>query len=221
MIVYYGTHNNKFCESPSPLSGCLFENLEIEQSYVKCPAFQDYIKNIFVIRANHDYELTWNKEEKVLKSDCYGQPYFNKNVHVRNLATGLFSYYEPRINLFAEKSVQLSLIPPTFHKTLKGHAVIPGIFDAGKHLRKLELSFQFLHSDTIVFKEGDPLYYVKFHTDEKIVFKRFFYTEKLIALQQYFFDKRDFTKRMIPLKWYYENNCQKLILKEIKNNLMD
>ena len=32
---------------------------------------------------------------------------------------------------------------------------------------------------------------------------------------------KEYTQKIMPLKWYYERNMSKAILKEIKNNLME
>jgi hypothetical protein len=221
MIVYYTTQDGNFCEKPDPLVGCLFEHLEVETKYVRCPVFQDYIKNIFVVRATNDYELTWDKKEKTLKSNLHNQKYFEDYVNVRNLSTGLFSYDDPKIILFAEKSLEATLLPPFFHNTINRSVVIPGVYDIGKHFRKLECAIQLFDSCKIIINEFDPVYYIKFNTQEKIQFKRFFLNERLKELHKFFINKRNFTKRILPLKWYYENSIGKTILKEIKNNLME
>lgn len=221
MIVYYATQDNFFFEKPDPLSGCLFENLEPEIKYVKCPSFQDYIKNIFVIRSTNDYELTWDKKEKTLKSSMYDQKYFEKFVNIRNLSTGLFSYEEPKLMLFAEKSLEATLLPPFFHNTLNRSVVIPGTYDIGKHFRKLECALQLFDSTKIIIKENDPLYYIKFNTQEKIIFKKFLFTQKCDELNKHLGIKKSLVKRTVPLKWYYDRTSRDALLKEIKNNLMD
>lgn len=221
MIVYYSSTGKYFCERPEQLSGCLFENLKTEQSYVKCPSFQEYIKNTFVIRSNFDYRFGWDKDDKNFKSDMYDQHFFNSYVRPRNSNTGLVTYIDPPIIFFSEKSLEMSLIPAFFHNTFNRHVVIPGTFNVGKHFRKLESAIHFFHPDIIEIKEKDPLYYVKFHTEEKITFKSFLFTEKLRTFQAYFSPKKEYTQKIMPLKWYYERNMSKAILKEIKNNLME
>lgn len=227
MIVYYSSTEFKFIEEIDPLSSCLNEHLSDTakippgKSYKSCPAFQDYIKNTFVIRSAYDYELIYDKENKTLKSPNYSQEFFNTYIAVRDLNSGLFSYLEPRLIFFAEKPLKMQLSSAYLHNALNRHVVVPGVYDIGQHFRKLECAMHLFHSDILKIKEKDPLYYVKFLTDEKIEFKYFWYKSEVFEpLYNYLFNKRDFTKKIRPLKWYYENTLRNKILKEIKNNLL-
>jgi len=220
MIIYYGESRNNYVEPFTSLSGSLSDSFTPHNAFLKCPAFTSLIKNTFVVRSNHDYEIQWDKEKLNFKSSVYDQIYFNKYLNVRNIETGLISYLQPNIFLFAEKSLEMELFPAFMHNTLNRHTVIPGKYNIGKHFRKLECAIQFFHSDTIKIKENDALYYIRFLTDEKIEFKRFMIDEKSFQpLINYFIEKRKHVQRILPLKWYYDRSIREKILKEIKNNL--
>lgn len=223
MIVYYANLRNSFHESLDTLSSCLNENLELVtgKSYHQCPAFQQYIKNTFVVRSTYDYELHLDKEKQSITSPLYNRDFPENFIHVRNLSAGLISYTDPRFVFFAEKDLEMELMPAHFHQTLGRHPIVPGTFNIGKHFRPIECAIHFFHSDKIKIRERDPLFYVKFLTNEKIEFKKFFYNQNTLnALLGYFENKMRFTKKVIPLKWYYENSIRNIVLKEIKKNLI-
>jgi len=221
MIIYYGTMNNLFCHKPELLSSCLLEKIKVVPEYVKCPALQDFIKNTFVIRSSYDYEFNCNCETTEINSKIYNQEFFDNQIIVRDISKGFLSYKEPEIIFFAEKSLEMEQFSAFFHNTFKHHIVIPGKYNIGKHFRKLECALQLFNSDVITIREKDPLYYVRFFTDEKIIFKKFFLTPKLLLIMRSNLNKKNFTKSKIPLQWYYENNYTKTILNEIKNNLLE
>ena len=226
MIVYYASFDNDFNEQIDSLSSCLFDDLEYfkdiksKNAYVKCPAFQDYIKNVFVIRSPFDYTLSLDKENEKLHSSNYDQGFFDRYVVAREIKFGIFSLLFARLIFFSEKNIIMEQFTPFFHNSVGKNVVIPGKFNIGKHFRPVECALHCFKSGNISIKEKDVLYYLKFDTDEKIVFKKFYMSEKLIKLSCFFNQKRLFTKKILPLKWYYDNSISKQIIKEIKQNLI-
>ena len=185
-------------------------------------SFSGCNKKIYVIRSTYDYEIDVDCENDRISSKMYDQAFFNDNIVVRDTKSGLFSYLNPSITFFSEKKLEMELLPPFFHNLpWKEHSILPGRFNVGQHFRPLECPVHLFHSDTIKINNKDPLYYVRFFTDEKIVFKRFFVTTKLFKITNNLMKKRTFTKKIIPLQWYYDNTYKKTILKEIQNNLLE
>lgn len=221
MIVYCGEMNNIFTEKIKPLSKIVFDNLSYssELQYGKCPAFTDYMKNIFVITSPYDLVLNWDKEKFQFNTD-FNVDAKEKMVFPRNHEHGLISIVGINLLFFSEKSLLVDQFHPYFNLDNSNFVVIPGSFDIGKHFRPLEAAIHFARSGTIKIKENTPLFYLKFHTEEKIVFKKFYVTEKIKSLAVTFLTKRNFTKRILPLNWYYENTLRKTVLKEIKQNLI-
>jgi hypothetical protein len=202
----------------------MFDNLKVTtpaSNYSFCPAFKDVIKNTFVIKSSYDFKIGWNESGFYVETKRFPQEFFNSVIHPKSEEDGLLSIVSPSLIMFAEDSLEMELLPPYMHKTLNGHFVVPGKFNIGKHFRKLECSIHYYNYDNIQVKEGDPLFYVKFLTDEKITFKRFTMSDTLMRYESYFRTKKHFVNRVIPLKWYYENNIRNAILKEIKNNVVD
>jgi hypothetical protein len=99
--------------------------------------------------------------------------------------------------------------------------VIPsGQFDIGKWFRNTELAF-FLKRDYNEFKvdKNEIMYYVRFHTNEKIKFQQFRFTNLLGS-----YNNDGFKLTINPIgvleNFYKVFRTKKLILKEIQNNLI-
>jgi hypothetical protein len=141
---------------------------------------------------------------------------------------GFFTFYPPKQCFLAEKdSLIMSQQPAYFHDNdiTRSCFTIPGTYDVGRHLlRKLELAFKFKQPCTIKINEGDALYYVKFHTTEDIVFKKFIMPTNLRELSLAFLDMRPFTQNYKKLEWWYNlvsrHNLKKYFIKHIKQNLL-
>jgi hypothetical protein len=100
---------------------------------------------------------------------------------------------------------------------------IPGTFNIGKWFRSIEFAF-FLKKDfdTFEIKEEDIYQYIKFHTDEKIIFKQFKTTETIFN----YLEDTNNAKASRLLKprslndYYVFFSNKKNIIKEIKKNLI-
>ena len=77
----------------------------------------------------------------------------------------------------------------------------------------------------VEFDEGDTIYYLRFHTDEKVNFKQYFITDRLREYRDMVDDIRMFSvAHNRPLSFFYDiykrSNLKKRILQEIKDNLV-
>jgi hypothetical protein len=118
-----------------------------------------------------------------------------------------------------------SYIFPTFedNEITKRCKIIPGSFDIGKWFRPLEFAF-YLKDEFDEFKVNydDVMYYIKFNTNEKIVFKQFIPNEQL----NFYMNGCMNTTRYIEGEYKTLNNFykkftyKKKVLKEIKRNLI-
>ena len=106
----------------------------------------------------------------------------------------------------------------------KNCIVVPGTLDIGKWFRPSDFAF-YLKSNHNNFKiEEDEIYqYIKFHTDEKIIFKQFQINEKLNKYLLDITSAKEFRKvKNRSLENYYSMlKHKKYIIKEIKNNLIE
>lgn len=192
-----------------------------------CPATRDYMKNTFSIKSIYDYEFNILKDGggQVL-SNIYDQNFFNKHVTVRSLNDKLFSFSQNFIFFTEEKSLLMSAsITPYMedNNITKKCINIPGTIDIGRWFRSLDFAF-FLKNEYDNFKinEEEIFQYIKFHTDEKIIFKQFRANKKI---NEYLEDTSNARQSRIlkprTLNDYYKTfNNKKNVIKEIKNNLL-
>lgn len=146
--------------------------------YIKCPAFTDYYKNCFLVRAPFDIDIEVKKNNEGIKYFSLKnstQEFCNSYIVDRNKINSLFSMMsiEWGYVFYSEKSVFIEQIPAILHMHeadfLKNIMLIQGTFDISKWYRPLHYAFEII-DDTkpIVIKRGDPLFYVRFRTDDKI-----------------------------------------------------
>ena len=230
-VVYYGCWDNKMGFDLEPLSDHIYNNIFNSSSLrdttiLACPAFKNVIKNTFIVKSLYSYTIEWTGTE--IRSPLYTQQFFNENIVIRSIEGGFFSFNPPKPVFLAERdSLDMSQQPAYFHDTdiTRSCFVIPGTYDIGKHLiRKLELGIKFKQPCTIKINEGDALYYVKFHTTEDIVFKKFIIPTEIRELSLTFLDMRPFTQNYKKLEWWYNlvsrHNLKKYFIKRIKQNLL-
>lgn len=156
---------------PEPIIDYLSTNRKGTE-ILKCPAFLDYYKNTYLIKAPIDLTFTVSGSH----IDCqnlYPQDYLEKIFLNRHQPENLYStvslawYYM----FYSNESVMIEVIPPTWHKNSfqNNINVIGATFDISKWYRPLEFAFEIIDdTQPIVIKRGDPLYYVRFNTLEKV-----------------------------------------------------
>lgn len=226
MIVYYTTQTNQFFYEPELLWHSFYSQYSESvplNDIKKCPSIADIFHNCYVIKNFVDYNITW--DGKSFESNYYHQEFFNKSVIVRDPNIGLVSYAHPGIRFLAEKPLEMTLMPPWMHSVdIKEKAIVfSGKYDIGRHFRGLETAFLFTKKNsTIEFDAGSPQFYVKFHTKEKIEFKKFYYTEQMYTLERAILTARN-GKFIKPLSFFYDvfsKNYRKKMFELIKQNLI-
>jgi hypothetical protein len=146
--------------------------------FFACPAFQYHTDNTFVVRAHvaGDVRLDlqagtvtpMNDRSAVTAQLLAFWPNSRKQYRMLNL--------DHRLLVFAEGSLVMSTMPAFMHRTeIQSKLLyIPASFDIGSWLRPLQGTYELMPDvRELHFKEGDPLYYIKFHTDAKVRLRRF------------------------------------------------
>jgi hypothetical protein len=174
---------------PEKLSQNIKEEIKGDD-YLKCPAFLEYIKNVYVIKAPLDLDLVVKylpNGEKTISTLQYDQLFFDSVVMSRlnqskdSMLSINFSYC-----FFSDKPVLVESLPAFMHKTelVKNIICIPATFDISKWIRPIDFTFKIIDdTKTISFKKGDPLFYIRFHTDDKIVMEKIVESEELKKLK--------------------------------------
>lgn len=218
--VYYTELNSLFANKIRPVLNDVKDNLD--RSLLKCPAFTDYLRNTFVVTSPEYYNLHWVVGEKYY-TDIKSQEFFNENVNVRDVDTGLCSILLAKYFFFAERPLIMQQKPAEYHRNefTKNVALLGGEYDVGRHFRWLESSFYF-KEPSITIEQDDALYYIKFCTTEKVKLIPFQFTDQLRALTKSVLSIKT-PERPKPLDFWYNINTnfyRKKMLSIIKQNTL-
>lgn len=239
MIVYWAPWTIKhltFVEYPevTRLPKTAFGDLknitDIGQSYHRCPAVQDYFKNIFELRSPVDFEIIRNPDGVGFYTNHYNQDFWNDFVLVRNdnlLSFNIYYFFIPESNLTIESTPAYFTDNDFANKTM----VIPGKFDAYRWMRPIQCTFAIKSNvDRIKINRGDPLIYIRMVTDDNIKLKKFICSErleKIIGDNLMIKHKNVAIKPYTPIKmieWYnmFETSrIRKSIMNEVKQNILE
>lgn len=226
MIVYYCTEDKSFADEPEKVipDGIVangYDKNTHEVQFLSCPALRDYYKNAFVVKSPCDFSLTIDKTKNEIRTHQYDDAFYDWALLVRSIHHRIFSIQPPTLLFFADKPVMAEQIPTAFHKNgLNQLSLICGTYDIGRHFRRLETAFAANSDMTITIKKGQPLYYLRLLTDEKVELKQFKINDEISSYQKMFKSHRDYTKKITPLNWYYERfvngGVRKKLLAEIE-----
>lgn len=187
-----------------------------------CPAFNENLKNLYQIKSIYDYEFFLDNGNVYSKK--YDQSFFDEHVYLRDINLKMFSFRQSFIFFTEEESLPTTFYEfPVFedNEITKRCIMVPGSFDIGKWYRGGEFAF-YLKKDFDSFKinRGEVMYYIRFHTKEKINFIQFRSNEKLAQYQKDGFMLNSFAGFKKINQYYDKFKLKKLILKEIKNNII-
>lgn len=191
-----------------------------------CPSVKEYINNTFALRSLYDYEFEIDHNDNTVKSNLYTQDFFDAHVFVRRMEDKSFSFKQEFVFFTEEESLLMSagIFPYLEDNNITERCtVIPGRVDIGKWFRIMDFAF-FLKNKYSSFqiKEKEIFQYIKFDTEEKIVFKQFVANDLLKKYARDIDSSKLFRKRKSArlIDHYSLMKHKKLILKEIKNNLI-
>jgi hypothetical protein len=216
-----------FAEEPESVSKIFYEkkmfNKENPNSCLNyCPAFNDNLKNLYAIKSIYDYEF-FMKEDNI-GSINYDQKFFDEHVFLRDKNLKLFSYRQKFVFFTEQETLNTTFYEFPFledNDITERCIIVPGIYDIGKWFRNSEFAFYLKNNfDSFKVKQNDVMYYIRFHTKEKIKFIQFKDSEKL---QQYRNDGlmlNSFGKFNSLQEYYNKFKLKKIILKEIKKNIL-
>jgi len=188
-----------------------------------CPAFNDNLKNLYAMRSLYNYEFFL--DQGTVKSVDYDQQFYDDHVLIRSYEKRFFSFKNSYIFFTDRPSLKTTFYEfPYFEDNNITQRCVPvaGQFDIGKWFRGTEFAFYLKHNYNSFKIEKDEIYsYVRFHTDEKIKFTEFNYSDKLKQFNQERFEAISKIPRLKNLENYYKMlRHKKLILKEIKENII-
>ena len=221
ITIYYTNFINQF-EFQEPVNIVQNYCKKNDKLLTKCPAWLELNKNTFGIKSSQSFTMS-------LKDGKYHtdqpQDWFDNNIQIRD--ENNFSFAKETYFFTLEKSLLLEQKTPVLENNdIKNKTMsVEGIFDIGKWVRPLECSVVMHKNDTLNIEEDDIIYYVKFHTKEKIKFRKFLATNKLYELLSMCARTRktNITKTKSLNYFYNLLNAQKykkIVFNEIKKNLI-
>jgi len=238
--LYTGFINPWAYEEPENLWSSLISNKANYKEYTpnifQCPAVRETMESVYIIRNPTDSDANIEFDEnKVITGVTQDQ--MRESPHLARYSTVestmahlpsinnqiLFVYNFPML-FFSTTPLMMRLTSPWFGNAphLKYGAVIPGTFDIGRWFRPLNFEFN-LWDDVTRFeiKAEEPLAYVEFATDKKIVFTRFECSQKLFDLSNDMILNRRPKLKTLASRYdmFDKNPMRNLILNELAKNI--
>jgi len=194
------------------------------RSVLKCYALQEHIKNTFIYRSPVSMKVTYTGDDRkyiISGINVSSQEEFNlliDNIDAESVYQLLIGF---GLNILSkEDSLLMSVYPANYHKTdISRFTMITGSYDCGKWFRPIHLSILNPKEKDFEIKRGDPLFYIKFHTDDKVQLQRFNMSEEIISHVASTVEVKKYMKSTKLNKLYELYNKSKLkplLLKSIK-----
>lgn len=207
-------------------------NTDTAENMLSCPAVSARFKNTFcfsvinktdasIVLNEQNEKVTMLNHDKSFKTSIIRGPSITDNIMIK-IAYQLLFFTE-------EESLIMHINPPFFSSNanhLQYGSITPGSFDIGQWFRPVSAEINLWEGiNDFILGPNEDLLYSEFITDRPIKLKRFEINESLIKYADSCSQSPRTIKRWIPLKERYEffkkSELKKLILKQIKNNLLD
>lgn len=234
ITVYWTCLEDEWFRSKEPINiGKRFYDLHRDDhiglgTAIKCPATTSELHNLYGLQSLYDYKINVN-EQKQVSSPMYDQRFYDDHVVVRDREKRIYVFSQRHIFFTEEDSLEVTMqIPPYFENTSLAKDVfsIPGTLDIGKWFRATEHTFYMKDGvNSVDINENDILFYMKFHTKQKIVFKQFMANQQILKYASDItgsVDGRALKTR--KLEHYYNMfrpKYKKFLIDEIKKNLLE
>jgi hypothetical protein len=156
------------------------------KNVLKCYALQEHIKNTFIYRSPVNMKVTYTGDDRKyiisgVKVD--NQKEFNLLIDNPDAESIYQLFIGFGLNILSkEDSLLMSVHPANYHKTdVSKFPIVTGSYDCGKWFRPIHLSIFNTDKQDFEIKRGDPLFYIKFHTNDKVQLERFNMSEEIVS----------------------------------------
>lgn len=208
-----------------------FDIKDGEDSFIKCPAFQNLAKNIyafnFPIDSSYKYKAHSNNENEIEITGTTKNYVSMFAPRDQTMSYGPNAELALRLHMFAEEPLEVMITGPYLETVeyMKSGFLTSGQFDIGQWFRTINAEIQLKGNEgEIHFKKGEPLLYIKFLTDKKINLKRFELTPELDTYSRKCINSRSiFGNKQTLLEKYdifNKTRTRDIVLKKIKENLI-
>jgi hypothetical protein len=221
VIVYWAPHENKdeLYVEPINLYSSLKKKKEKrfkEQGFFSCPSFKDLTSNTYIFTSTSDnmYKLDipngrLDFTETSVEASSVRPPSIENCFLFKLSLSWIF---------FSEESLVMEITPAYFSDTSHTEfgAIVPGAFDIGRWFRPVNAEFQLWDGiDTFSLPKGEPIFYAKFNTSKKVVFKKFQMNEELENIKKEHIDSRVSMDPFLQLKDRYNKFDEEMLSSKI------
>lgn len=229
--VYWSCIEKEWLRAPAPepllpyfYKSSFFDKTDSGLDMRSCSGFNSHMNNVFIMRSLYSYEFSVSDTGAYSKD--YDQEFFTRHVGIKSLNKRLFSFTQGYTFFTDVDSLEVTVSEHPYledNEFTKRCLILPGNINIAKWYRNLDTMF-YLKKDYDSFKilEGDAYGYLRFHTEEKINLIQFRQTD---LLNQYMFDSinsKAYKRKTYSFDKYHSIfKTKKLILNEIKNNILD
>jgi hypothetical protein len=218
------TYANLVFDKPKKLLKTLKPIPEEKDLYLSCSAAQDLYKNTFVINSPFSSNINILGNEEAYTLDNQKGYWLLRDYTLDNRIRIDFDFGHI---FFAEEPVKMTMYPPYMHKTksMNNATVAAGRYDISKWFRPINPSFILWENEkSLSIEKDEPLVYIDFETDKKVILKQFDLTEELQSVinQNLFYrDMFPHTKLNELYDRFTRSNRHKLVSRLIKESLLD
>ena len=211
VVVYWASYENKedLYKEPINLYSSLKKKKEKrfkEQGFFSCPSFKDLTSNTYIFSSTSD--------------NMYKLDIPNGRLEFTDTSVEASSVRPPSIEncflfklslswiFFSEESLVMEITPAYFSETSHTEfgAIVPGAFDIGRWFRPINAEFQLWDGvDAFSLPKEEPIFYAKFNTNKKVVFKKFQMNEELENIKKEHIDSRIAMKPFLQLEERYDS----------------
>jgi hypothetical protein len=202
-----------------------------QASFIKCPAFKNLTTNLYAwnwpIDSSYKYNSNSgevNQIEIEALTEQFMSCYPPRN---QTMTVGPSIEFSYRLHMFSEEPVEVMLTGPYLQQAeyQKYGFLTSGQFDVGQWFRTLNVEIQLYgNKGELHLKKDEPIFYVNFLTDRKIILKRFELTKEIDTYARKCITAKNVFGYRMPLSDSYnifnKSRTKDILLKKIKENLI-
>jgi hypothetical protein len=161
---------------PEPLWPMVMKERDVAD-YLRCPSVVDYCKNTYVVRCPYDITISHDTVRDSFYTDSLGDDWMKQTFFprfpIRKDNKTISACITLRIKyLFVadeDLEIEVSDVPIIATPLTANIKIIPGIMNIHKWVRPVDFTFEIQDlTKPLVLRRGDPLFAVRFKTEETI-----------------------------------------------------
>jgi len=200
-------------------------------SFIKCPAFKNLTKNMYFwpwpFDSSYSYEAGFGDSSQVQVNPLSQSFVAAFPPRDQSMTVGPSIEFAYKLHMLAEEPLEVMLTGPYLQKAeyQKYGFLTSGQFDIGQWFRTINVEIQMYgNKGEIHFKKNEPVFYLNFLTDRKVIFKRFELTSEIDTYSRKCVTAKSMFGQRLPLtesyKIFNKSRTRDILIKKIKENLI-